>query len=326
MKNTIKYLVSFAILFLISKFYISNEIIEIARSLKLLDVSISIIIALVIYFVSGLQYQLLITSNSNNKFKLEDILLFPITLNLWSYVLPFQGSMVYSTLFLKERFHIKLTESFTLNIYILLVNVVLTGAVAFVFTLFTNNIHSSLGLISIVLLLFPFIIILLNKIIKKIGKVENNLLSKILIIIEQIVDNSSELWYNKKLTIYTFGLNIFHVICSIVWFWWIAQITNLNIDIYSVALLTLFLRISMLFKITPGNLGVEQIVSGLLMTLIGSNPQFGIIISLYTTLTTILIVFTIGVYANFRYMKYFKFKSVEQLIYSLKKQIKSNDQ
>lgn len=326
MKNTIKYIISFVILLLIAKFYISDEIVNIFNNLKIFDVSVSIIIALVIYFVSGLQYQLLISSsNSNNKFSNTDLLLFPITLNLWSYIIPFQGSMIYSTLFLRERFHIKITESFTLNIYILLVNIVLTGLIGFIFSIYTNSILSPLGLIALSLLLSPIFIFVANLVLKRIGNVRINLLSKIFYIISQIVDNSSELWSNKKLTFYTFGLNILHLACSIVWYWWIAHITNLNVDFISVTLLTLFLRISMIFKITPGNLGIEQIVSGLLMTLIGSNPQFGIIISLYTTVTTLLIVFTIGVYSNFQYMKYFEFKSISQMIHSLRSQKTINE-
>lgn len=326
MKNTIKYIISFVLLLLIAKIYISDEIVNIFNNLKIFDVSVSIIIALVIYFVSGLQYQLLISSsNSNNKFSISDLLLFPITLNLWSYIIPFQGSMIYSTLFLRERFHIKLTESFTLNIYILLVNIVLTGLIGLIFSIYTNSILSLLGLIALSLLLSPIFIFVANLVLKRIGIVRIKLLSKLLSIISQIVDNSSELWSNKNLTLYTFGLNILHLMFSIVWYWWIAHITNLNVDFISVTLLTLFLRISMIFKITPGNLGIEQIVSGLLMSLIGSNPQFGIIISLYTTITTLLIVFTIGVYSNFQYMKYFEFKSITQMIHSLRSQKSTNE-
>ena len=74
----------------------------------------------------------------------------------------------------------------------------------------------------------------------------------------------------------------------------------------SIIMLALILRASLILRVTPGNLGIEQLVSGGILHVLGGKLGDGISISLFTKITNLILVFSIGSIANFYYMKYFR--------------------
>jgi hypothetical protein len=85
-------------------------------------------------------------------------------------------------------------------------------------------------------------------------------------------------------------------------------------------MLTLIMQLSTIFRFTPGNLGVEQIVSGGVVVLIGGQMGDGILLSVFVTVTTMIMSISLGGISTLYNMKYFNVRNFHSLIQSLKSQ------
>lgn len=74
-------------------------------------------------------------------------------------------------------------------------------------------------------------------------------------------------------------------------------------SLFEIALISLIMSVSVIIKLTPGNLGTVQIISGGFMALINSSVENAILITLFASATVLLINFTIGVIGNFYFFK-----------------------
>ncbi len=107
------------------------------------------------------------------------------------------------------------------------------------------------------------------------------------------------------------------------WFYNSALLLGYNPEPYGIALATLVLRIILLFKFLPGNLGIQELITGAIFTSAGLGLEEGLMTALIIRLTSAFLAFTVGLpslYANFRY---FKTNSIKEILNKLKKQSSS---
>ena len=76
-----------------------------------------------------------------------DISLFPIAQNLWGYLLPFQGSILFSMLYFKQVHGKGITDSFSVNVFFVLVSMFIAGVLGVIF-LISNSFFSTNYVIS----------------------------------------------------------------------------------------------------------------------------------------------------------------------------------
>ncbi len=78
-------------------------------------------------------------------------------------------------------------------------------------------------------------------------------------------------------------------------------------------MMALIMRLSILVRIIPGNLGVQEWFSGGSFYLLGGNLDDGLMIALFIRFSALLITFSVGIIAFIGNMKYFKFKEIRKL-------------
>ena len=276
----------------------------------------SILIALVIFTVSGNQFSYILFKSTKTQLSITDRIGFPTARNLWSYIIPFQGSFAYSLAFIKFKYKVNLKDGLSINIYLLLFNFFFTGFVGVYYSLQSSSLPIFFLIISILLLSIPFLIILFDKILKNVKTPNSRMLKFLIGNVSKISTGIAILWKDLKFTINVFLFNIVHTIVTIIWFYWTVHIFNLDIDLISVIFLALILKISLIFRLTPGNLGVEQLIYGGIFALMSYDPNIGVLISLFHKSITIMISLSIGSIFTFLNFKYFSFSTV---INSLKK-------
>ncbi|MDY0362862.1 MAG: lysylphosphatidylglycerol synthase transmembrane domain-containing protein [Desulforegulaceae bacterium] len=300
-KNLISY---FFLFFLLTAlfFWIDLSDIKILFKIKVHEIFYSIIFALIIYFFSGLMY-LLTRKHYGVKINFKDIILLPAAMNFWGFIFPFQGSLFFTTIYFKQKYNMKVTESFSINIYLYMVNLIFTGFIGLFFAISTNIIFSWFSFICLLLALSPLSILIIHIIFYNIKIRQNRLFYKIKIFYEKLSLNIYSLWSNKKLCVSIFFINIFKILTNICWFYWISKILSFNLSFISITLISLFMMASIIIKITPGNLGVTQLLTGGMMGLAGLEPESAILITLLANATTILIIFSLGLISNIFYFK-----------------------
>ena len=80
----------------------------------------------------------------------------------------------------------------------------------------------------------------------------------------------------------------------ILMFAWIARCFGMEVYFTALLLLNLWNMLSLILKFTPNNLGISQLVSGVMFLMIGLPKEQGILISLTATLTFVLAALTLG--------------------------------
>ncbi len=270
------------------------------KNIRFVDYVYSTFFALIIYTLSGIQYYY-VRKNFGVTFKKIDILLFPIVQNLWSILIPFQGSLIFSTFFFKKRYGISISDSFSIGIYIYLFTIVLTGIIGILvyISLPVSNIY--ILTISVLFILSPLYIWLGYWALKMRLKPSHTITQKVFNKLEKVITQTLILGSKKQLTGQIFLLNILRKLVTAAWFYWIATLFELELSFLSVMFISLLLDISIAIKITPDNLGVAQLISGFSALLLGSNMEDGVLLSLFSSVTSLILVATIGVYGNFHF-------------------------
>jgi len=103
-----------------------------------------------------------------------------------------------------------------------------------------------------------------------------------------------------------------------VWYWVIADGLGLEVDLPALVLLSLAAELALIVKVTPGNLGVKRLLSGGMMSLMGMNIDWGVLISLVASGNALLLVFTLGVVGNLLFMRDHGISSIRQMWRRLK--------
>jgi hypothetical protein len=244
------------------------------------DVLISLTLASVIYLLSGLQISLGLAHLTGVRLKPLELFTLPVTMRLWSYILPAKGGMIYSLAFLKAQYDLTLSGGFSLSLYLYIVTLCLGGLVG-IFLSLQDDLGMYFLLVSIAFTLSP-VLFLLSPIMGKWQRFQS--------FAEQLSTLAKCPWLVGKIT----ALNILHTAVSGIWFYLLGVSLNLDISLTAAILLALLLKASIILKLTPGNLGFEQFLSGGVLAALGYQASSGMLISLAALATTLLLNVPIG--------------------------------
>lgn len=307
-KNVLSYVfcvLTLAVLFI----YIDYNELMVLSTMSISSILVSIFMAFVIYALSGIEYYY-IRRQFGVSLKTEDIFLLPIVGNLWSFIFPFQGNLLFTTLFFKHKYNMAVSESFSISIYLYLVTLCFTGIFALLFAIINNMLFSWLSVISVVLIFNPLLVFFANLGFGRIGNIDNKLITRIQKFLCSTIANTNVLWTNYKLSLAVLALTTLRILLSFIWFYWISISLGYNLSFISVGLISLIMSVSLVIKFTPDNLGVAQLITASVMGLIGGNPERAALISLVASAISMVLIFTVGIYGNWYYFKSIDFVSL----------------
>jgi uncharacterized membrane protein YbhN (UPF0104 family) len=302
--NLLSYLLGFISLFCLMIF-IDLKDLRILFQVSFFSIFISCLFAIIIYLISGVQYYF-IRKQFGISLEHKDILLLPIVGNLWSFIIPFQGNLMFTTIFFKKKYKMDVGESFSISIYLYLITISFTGIFILIYSIVNDIFYSWVSLISILMIINPLFLILTNLIFKKITFIKSKFFIKLLNFINSIIESTNKLWLNFKFTILMFLLDILKIAINILWFYWISKSLNFNLSLLSVAIMSLVMTISIILKFTPDNLGVAQFTTATFVSLIGGDPNSAALITLFASATALIVMLIIGVPGNVYYFKSLK--------------------
>lgn len=299
--NILSYVLAALILYVIYK-VIDVDKLKLLLYLKYENIIVLIIIALIILSISGTTY-LFVRKKYNISFKKSEIIKLPILMNFWGTVIPFQGSMIFSSLYFKVKYNLKILDTIAINVYLFLITMFLAGFLGILYSIYNYNIPAVFPVISVIFVLNPVYVYILHLIGKKVSIKKSNYVIKIFIYTRNIFEQIKDLWKDYKTTIFMLGLNILRICIVLIWYFIISFYLGFKVPVISLILLTLWNDLSLILKFTPQNLGISQIVSGSLFLFIGLDPDKAVLISLVTSSVILIIAFTFGIIFNLILLK-----------------------
>jgi hypothetical protein len=320
MKNVLIYIFTILLIVIVFSVFVTEEQVNLLKKISLLQISVSVLIALIMFSVSGYQFSYILNKKSGVKLNIIDRITFPVSRNLWSYLIPFQGSFAYTLVFNKFKYDIKFIDGFSINLYLIIYNFFFAGLVGIFYSI-QQEISSLLFLfISVLFVVLPVVLILLNRVLENVKRPEYGFFNRLFETLQKVSLSILTLWKDIELTKSIFIFYIVHTFITALWFYWTIYIFDLNIDLTSVIFLALILKTSWAFRLTPGNLGVEQLLFGGIFVLLSYDPKIGVLISLFHKSITIILSFSIGLIFTFINLKYF---SLSKIIESVKNKPKT---
>lgn len=289
---------------------ISEEQRKLFFSVPLSNHFISILLVIPLYLIGGIEFRLLYDKISKIKLSLYDTITLPLVINLWGIIIPFQGSFIYTVSYIRSKYKKSITESVQVYVISFSISMAFAGLVGIFYELFFNFSHSPLFMIiSILLLTNPYILFLTSKLPLSFKTSKSKWLNWFLRKLNSLVLPEA---FDKELIIYLGFINIMTIAFTTLWSYYIAISLNINLTIIQLVLISLLMKITLLIKLTPGNIGFSQFASGGIAMLVGGSMNDGFLLSSFQYLTMIITAFTIGGLFSIINMKHFSFNNFKK--------------
>ncbi len=294
-KDVFKLFLAFALIGLIIFLLYKKGYFSVMENISLFDFSILISLTLLSYFVAGFQIFYLVKKQNKISLSFADTLLLPIAMSLFSYVIPTNGGLIYSAFFLKQKYHIHPTKGFSIGIFSVYISLIITGIFGIVFYFFPGNHNAWVLMASIILIFLSLIINLVNRIIQRLNLKRFVVLRKLQSYVDRIVIHSNNLIMDKETMIVNIVINIVYLILAFVAYEWLNIVVKTDLPLFSVFIILLITRISSLLRFLPGNLGLEELYTAGIFSLLGKDPAIGVIFSLLLRFSTICLFVPLGI-------------------------------
>lgn len=305
--SVIQYTLAMVLVGVLFRAFISAEDVKLLTSVSLKDIFLITFLSFVVTSIAGIQYGILVKKQNGVRMKVFDILTLPVSMSLWGLILPFQGTLLYMTVFLKSKYKSKIHSIISLVMFGYLISFTLTGIVGILYYIFVrgeSNIFTNL--IFPAMTASPFLIFTADFILSKISFSRVKLLERGRVFVSLVVGNIIVLMRDVRTSIVILSLNLLHTLMTSVWYYVIAVSLEIEVALPAVVLLALFNRLSIILKFTPGNIGVQELISGGLFVALGLNPEDGVLIVIVSRLSAVILMVTVGVIATVINLKFFK--------------------
>ena len=159
----------------------------------------------------------------------------------------------------------------------------------------------------------PLFILLAVKF-KKIFLLKNRFLIRVLDTFDYISTNMVGLLKNYKIVLMIVFFNLLITFINTLWSYWIIIVYNFDVPFSVVFVVSIIMNISMLFKFTPGNLGLNQIANGGVFILFGYDPSIGVFISIFQFLSLLVFSFPLGLIFSINNIKDFSVSDFRKVL------------
>ncbi len=307
-KNIVSFVLTVTLLIIVF-IWIDTSKLRILKEVSFLHLLVSLTFALLLFFLSGFQYYL-VRKQFGISLQLKDILLFPVVMNFWGYIIPIQGSLIFRTLFFATKYKMRFADSFSISVYLFLITLCFSGVFGLLLAINNDLLFSWLSFFSVFFLINPLLIWMAHKLFEKTGDTKIKLVNKAKEFLHSIIQNTHTLNKSLNFTLSVVSTSIAKLMIHMVWFYWISVSLGFGLSILAIGFISTIMNVSLIFKVTPGNLGIAQIIVGGFMGLAGAEPDQAILITLFATANSMFLAFTLGVWGNYHYFKTLRFEKL----------------
>jgi hypothetical protein len=295
------------ILFLGAIWFVSAEFKQLNIQNSIYAACLGLAFSFFLFLIQGLEL-LLLLKKRNVLLEKKDTVTLPFSMNFWGHFIPIQGGFFYFLTFIKSKYGVSVFS--------------LTGAYFWLFFL-GLSVDGIMGLMLLVRFQASWLLILwlmgmacsvfvlhglaaMNHV--KDIKVGQGWKGKIIQRIQMALEGFSQFKAADYLRFA--GISMLLTALTSFWGWQISKEFDLGIDLAGVFYATVLMRIGLLLKITPGNLGVLQLGSGAVFSALGYSASAGIFISVWQQASMLLVSIPIGLAGTWLNRHQFSWKSL----------------
>jgi len=206
-----------------------------------------------------------------------------------NYLTPFSGGTIFRALYLNRK-HVFPYQKFIL---ILAANYLIIFEVIGLLGLLTLFLSGQMGTF---LWLSTFFVGLSSGVLflMIIPKVQLPPINRLTTIVNTVLEGWYIIKQDQALLLKSVGYTLLHVLSNCISFWLAYTALGVAVPFWAAILVSLIAMCSIVIKITPGNLGIQELAISLSTSLIGFDANEGLIMSLLIRMSSLLIIFTAG--------------------------------
>ncbi|MFT4713967.1 MAG: uncharacterized membrane protein YbhN (UPF0104 family) [Candidatus Azotimanducaceae bacterium] len=243
----------------------------------------------------------------------SDVITLPIMMHLFTYIIPIKGGLLFQVFYIRHKYKLELSKSFSLGITTFMVSVFLTVVIGLGLSLQlqlnTDILPSVFGIIGFGLVTLPIILWLLPK---QSAHFEGTIYK----LLRFLIDLRNELLSQIKNLRLVTGLlltGLISILIQSLWFWQSATVLGIEADLNLVILVVLILRIILLVRLLPGNLGIQELMIGGVFLMAGFSIEEGLAVALLTRLVSVFLAATIGLIGLYSNLQYYESRKLSAL-------------
>lgn len=278
---------------------------------------VNLLIGTVYFYSFGILMKVVYNHHYKMDLSWTDTFTLPFSMHLWTYILPMKGGLIYQTFFVKAKYKLDMSKGFSVGVLVFAASLLITcfvgGALSF---LVPNAFPLQLMLLAMFGCLLFFL--LAGRFVKQPSESREGLINRLIQFVQEVLYQFNEQTKDKtllfKLILVTLGSTLLHAL----WFYHCAYILGYEPNAIGILLATLVIRIVMLFRVLPGNLGLQEVMIGSVFLAAGLGLQEGLTTGILMRLSSVILAMligSVGLYVNFRY---FETDSISGLISKLK--------
>lgn len=245
--------------------------------------------------------------------KLE-ILVLPMMMHLFLYIMPIKGGMLFQVFYSKQKYGLDLSKGFSFGVMVFLNSLLLTVLLGLALLYFIPIRSLELKLMIWCLAASLFGIFVAIRLLPKKELNPVGLLPRIANFLIRVRKQLEEQTRNRKLFVALSVTTLISTLIQAFWFWKVAEVLGLQSEFLPVLLVVLILRILLLIRLLPGNLGVQELMIGAVFAAAGFQLQEGLLIAVITRLISVFWTTIIGLPALFSNLHYFESATLRGLI------------
>lgn len=243
-----------------------------------------------------------------------EILILPLMMHLFLYLMPMKGGMLFQVFYSKHKYHLDMSKGFSLGLMVFLNSLLLTIflGLAMIYMLPVDSLRLKLiiwamgaGLVGMVVSM---------SFLPSANIVGEGLLNRFLNFLINVRVQLMEQFKNVRLFFGLLVTTLVSVVIQAFWFWQTALALGVSCDYAPVLLVVLVLRIILLVRILPGNLGVQELMIGVVFATAGFQIEEGLMIGVITRLISVFWSAVIGLPALYSNLQYFGSSSLSGLL------------
>lgn len=283
------------------------------RKVSFFQLTAALLMGFFLFLINGYTLSFLVKRSYQTTIKCVDMVILPFMMHLFSYLIPFRGGLLFSAFFLKVKYRIKGTEGIAIGVFTLFVNLVITGLCGVYYTFINQMLISMWTLFSILLILSPLVVWLLTRVANGMSLKAGSVLDKIKTIVYSISHSSQKLLADYRLGLTMLLLALVSIIGYVIFLYYSAVIFQMSIKLENIIMFALMMRLSTLVRLAPGNIGVQEFLSGGAYYMVGGNLNDGFAIALFVRFISLMLTFTIGTTGVLMNMRQFNVQKIKEL-------------
>ena len=296
------------LLYLGFQYIISEDQRKLFFSVPLSNHFYSILLVIPIYLIGGIEFRLLYKRISNIKISTYDTISLPFAINFWGFIIPFQGAFIYTVSYITSKYKKSITESVQIYLLSFSISMSFAGLIGVCYAFYTNlNLSFFFLLVCSLLLVNPLALYFMSKLISSFKKGKSKWINWIFEKAENIFVSGP---IDRLLIAYLILINIINLTLNTIWSYYIVKSLNIDLTLIQLVLISLLMKLTLLIKLTPGNLGFSQLASGGIALLVGGTMNAGFLLSTFQSLTVIIMAFSFGSVFSIINLKHFNFRKL----------------